>query len=50
MFNEQNSVENFIKDLSPRPPFLQGKGESATPLLFLYRSEKGQGVRGRHAA
>ncbi len=40
MFNEQNTVENYLVHLSPQPPlapewgFLEGKGESAaSPLL-----------------
>jgi hypothetical protein len=34
MFNEQNTVENYVVSLSPQPPFLSGKGESiASPLL-----------------
>jgi hypothetical protein len=28
MFNEQNTVENYVVNLSPQPPFLKGKGES----------------------
>ncbi len=33
MFNEQNTVENYVVNLSPQPPFLLGKGESAASLL-----------------
>ncbi len=45
MFNEQNSVENYIRDLlcGAQPPARGGMAEEAAPYIPLGRAHKGAG-------
>ncbi len=48
MFNEQNTVENYVVNLSPQPPFLKGKGESGVlPFRCFSLSLVGKGLGDR---